>query len=819
MASILTPGYLRWDGTKYVLDGYVEIVGPEGDAGPTGPTGLQGVPGSGTGASATGDISGIYPGAMSVVGLTGVSGVVSFGTGVTNPTITQTTTAGVSGQPMTLKGQNAVTTGGDVFIQSGTGTTAGVVRFLIGNTLAGYFDSNKVFRAGLSADTNISVLGGTLNEPGNGLYSYNASGFNTVISASGAVAAEAQVLVLNSSAGASLTTGLRLIGAGATNGNTDWVSNGVIEQVGGATSALVLSSLLGNGTSRSTSAKFYRSGAVGIGSSATNNTSALAQAGLTGPVINLAAATGTFTSAANQALNFNIAGAHHIQGHTDVRFDIGAALAGYFDVNRAFRTGVSSATSTTILNVSVPTASDTAYSYNASGDSQWRMLSGSTSGVGSVEAWNSSAGGGTSVGMTFKAAGASHSVADWQSNGIIEQIGSATSSLVFSKQDGAGLNRATTGRIFASGAWGIGSTATNNTSTTAQAGLTGPVLNIGAATGSFTTAANQALNFNIAGSHHIQGHTDVRFDVGSALAGYFDSNRTLRIGPDASIAASVYGATAPTANNDTIYSYSASTSNPNSLRIISNATTSRAIIEAINTSAGASSTIAIRIQAGGSSDGITSYAGNGAIEQVGSAISSLVFGRAAGDLSSRSITGRIYQSGAWGIGDAANNNTSALAQAGLTGTLLNLSQTTGGAITTATNQATMFNVAGQLTLQGNTGVTLLSGTTNIASTTTTKLVTTGRRLKVTTTTIAYQVLVTDHIVSVGTTAGAINITLPLSPTTGDTYTVKDANGSATANNITILGNGNNIDATTNSVISTNYGTVTVVYNGSKWITV
>ncbi len=59
MSGILTPGYLRWDGTKYVLDHDVEIVGPPGSAGPTGPAGPVGPPGpSGT---ASGDLFGTYP--------------------------------------------------------------------------------------------------------------------------------------------------------------------------------------------------------------------------------------------------------------------------------------------------------------------------------------------------------------------------------------------------------------------------------------------------------------------------------------------------------------------------------------------------------------------------------------------------------------------------------------------------------------------------------------------------------------------------------------------------------------------------------------
>lgn len=46
MGSILKPGYVRWDGLKYVLDPGVEIVGPPGVPGPTGPAGSAGSAGS-----------------------------------------------------------------------------------------------------------------------------------------------------------------------------------------------------------------------------------------------------------------------------------------------------------------------------------------------------------------------------------------------------------------------------------------------------------------------------------------------------------------------------------------------------------------------------------------------------------------------------------------------------------------------------------------------------------------------------------------------------------------------------------------------------
>jgi hypothetical protein len=43
MDSILRPGYVRWDGLKYVLDPDVEIVGPEGPPGPPGVDGKSGL--------------------------------------------------------------------------------------------------------------------------------------------------------------------------------------------------------------------------------------------------------------------------------------------------------------------------------------------------------------------------------------------------------------------------------------------------------------------------------------------------------------------------------------------------------------------------------------------------------------------------------------------------------------------------------------------------------------------------------------------------------------------------------------------------------
>lgn len=822
MAQILTPGYLRWDGTKYVLDEDVEIVGPAGAAGPAGSTGPQGAPGIGVGAAATGDLSGTYPGPMSVITLTGVNGLVNYAAGTANPTIGQAATSGSTGQPMTLRGQGAVTTGGDVILQTGTGTTAGIVQFMIGNTTAAAIDANGVLRIGPNSLSGTTIIGNAVPLTGvNYLHAYNGSGsmFGTFIS--GGAANRAGVEVVNNASGTTLGVGIGIYGAATTHATPQYAGHGIIEQFGAATSAITFTKRLGNGTGLAATGRMYQSGAWAIGDASNNDTSTEAQAGLTGPVLNIGAATGTFTSTAGQALNFNINGAHHVQGHTEVRFDIAANLAGYFDSNRTFRFGPSAESTVPVYTSGVLPIANTGLFLNSAGGTIINgTYCGSTSGHGVVETLHYGSGAANTTGVRLFAPGAASPTTFWQGHGVVDQVGSATSALIFTRSAGSSGTPLVNGRLFQTGAWVIGDSTINDTSSEAQAGLAGPLLNLSPITGgSLTSSATQALNYNSNGSHVVQGGTDVRFITGTNLAGYFDGsiaggNIPLRVGSAGANNITFQNSTQP--SNGVCY-YGAG----NSANLLLNATqpTTRATGYFINMSSGTATGIAV--EAAGGSHSITQYQNNGVIEQIGPSTTALVFARAQHDETGRVITGRVWQSGAWAFGDNIINDTSSEAQAGLTGTVLNISPVAGGSVTTVANQGLVYNVAGQLTLQGNTGVTLQAGTTNVASTTTTKFVTSqGRRVKVTTTVASpYAVLATDEVISVGTIGAPFNVTLPVSPTTGDTYVIKDANGSAGSFNITVQGGAINIDAATNAVINTNYGSITVVYNGTKWITV
>jgi hypothetical protein len=66
------------------------------------------------------------------------------------------------------------------------------------------------------------------------------------------------------------------------------------------------------------------------------------------------------------------------------------------------------------------------------------------------------------------------------------------------------------------------------------------------------------------------------------------------------------------------------------------------------------------------------------------------------------------------------------------------------------------------------------------------------------------------------TSSARTITPMAAPDTGRLYIIKDATGSAATNNITITPSGKNIDGAASATMNINYGSATIIYNGTQW---
>lgn len=82
----------------------------------------------------------------------------------------------------------------------------------------------------------------------------------------------------------------------------------------------------------------------------------------------------------------------------------------------------------------------------------------------------------------------------------------------------------------------------------------------------------------------------------------------------------------------------------------------------------------------------------------------------------------------------------------------------------------------------------------------------------------YTVLASDSIVAADSSA-ARAITLNASPSTGQTVTIKDDDGTAGTNNITITPAAGNIDGAGTYVMNVNYQSVTLTYSGTKWLVI
>jgi hypothetical protein len=82
----------------------------------------------------------------------------------------------------------------------------------------------------------------------------------------------------------------------------------------------------------------------------------------------------------------------------------------------------------------------------------------------------------------------------------------------------------------------------------------------------------------------------------------------------------------------------------------------------------------------------------------------------------------------------------------------------------------------------------------------------------------YTVLLTDQYLGVDCSGAAITLLFPDAPSTGQYWTIKDVTGSAATNNITIttVSGTDTFDGSTSVILSQNYGSLTVLFNGTSY---
>jgi len=81
------------------------------------------------------------------------------------------------------------------------------------------------------------------------------------------------------------------------------------------------------------------------------------------------------------------------------------------------------------------------------------------------------------------------------------------------------------------------------------------------------------------------------------------------------------------------------------------------------------------------------------------------------------------------------------------------------------------------------------------------------------TTTPFTADLTDYYLAVDV-ATAVSVVLPVSPT-GTVFVIKDTDGDAATNPITVTAS-TTIDGAASALINTNYGSITLIFNGTEW---
>lgn len=177
--------------------------------------------------------------------------------------------------------------------------------------------------------------------------------------------------------------------------------------------------------------------------------------------------------------------------------------------------------------------------------------------------------------------------------------------------------------------------------------------------------------------------------------------------------------------------------------------------------------------------------------------------------------------------DTKNTNATTLTHGGSTSSIIFNSIVTSGSGSSISVSSTL--IASNLTIKStNTnaitgagtiqygGFTFSDSSSLINTTTQTPLVRSNDAIKITTPgAYPYTTVPQDGLIKVDTSS-ARTITPLASPTTGQRHIIKDTVGSAAANNITVTPSGKNIDGAASYTINVNYGSITIVYNGTEW---